>query len=431
MLQELTVNFSNILLSLSDAMDFANPKIASHQLRTAFIAWKLSLTAGLPKNKVENIYLAALLHDIGALSLEEKIQLHAGFENITPDTHCILGEVLFELSPLLKPCAKIVRNHHRAWREWQQPIDSSCVTESQIVCLADEIERMVRRRTYILHQVDKIRSKIQSMRGSKFHPDIVDVFMDLSRYEDFWLDLASPRLYSLLLHVAPFRKVELDPRQVSSMASLFRNIIDFKSRFTATHSTGVAECAVMLSQYFGFTTAEMGKMKVAGYFHDLGKLAVPNSVLEKPGKLTKDEFDVIKQHAYFTYSVLSSIGGFHDLAEWAAFHHEKLDGSGYPFHITGDRINLGARILAVADMFTALNEDRPYRKGMERKRVAEILRNQAKHGLLDERVVSVLLENYGEISPMVKAKQERSVEIFERKFILVEERQKKWMSAYC
>ena len=431
MLQELSVNFSNILLSLSDAMDIASPRIASHQLRTAFIAWKLSLTAGLPKEKVENIYLTALLHDVGALSLEEKIQLHAGFENVTPDTHCILGEVLFELSPLLKPCARIVRNHHRAWSDWRQPIDSSYVTESQIVCLADEIERMVRRRTYILHQVDRIRRRIGALSGSKIHPDIVDVFMDLSRYEDFWLDLASPRLYSLLLHVAPFRKVELDPKQISSMASLFRNIIDFKSRFTTTHSTGVAECAVILSQYFGFTTAEMGKMKVAGYFHDLGKLAVPNSVLEKPGKLTKEEFDVIKQHAYFTYSVLSSIEGFRELAEWAAFHHEKLDGSGYPFHITADRISLGARILAVADIFTALNEDRPYRKGLDRKRVAEILRDQTKHGWLDDRVVNVLLENYGEISPRIKAKQEQSVEIFERKFVLVEERQKKWMSAYC
>ena len=117
MLQEVNVKFSNLLLSLSDAIEIANPIIASHQMRTSFLAWKIAFSAKLPKDKIEKIYLASLLHDIGALSLEEKIQLHTGFEEIENDTHCIIGESLFELSPLLSPAANIVRHHHKSWQD--------------------------------------------------------------------------------------------------------------------------------------------------------------------------------------------------------------------------------------------------------------------------------------------------------------------------
>ncbi|NOZ79905.1 MAG: HD domain-containing protein [Acidobacteria bacterium] len=416
MLQEFNTRFSNLLLSLSDAIDIASPQIASHQMRTAFLSWKIASAAGLPEGQIEKIYLAALLHDIGALSLEDKIQLHAGFEVTDVDTHCVLGEALFDLSHLLKPAAGIVRYHHKPWEAWHESIDSPGVVESQIVYLADTIERSIVRDTYILHQTDELESKIASLSGSEIHPDVVGTFFQVSHQEDLWLDLVSPRLYSLLLHHGPFRGVKIDQDDILSMASTFRHIIDFKSRFTATHSTGVAESAAMLSRFFGFTESETTRMTIAGYFHDLGKLAVPNSILEKAGKLTKEEFEIIKQHTYYTYTVLSTIGGLSVIAEWAAFHHEKLDGSGYPFHVGADRIDVGARIMAVADIFTALCEDRPYRKGMGKRQIKDILVSQASKGLLDERIVRILLENLEEITTKVKSEQRVSRDIFEMKF---------------
>lgn len=419
MLHELSVQFSNFLLSLSDAIDIANSQIASHQMRTAFIAWKIATAARLSEDIIENIYLAALFHDIGALSLEEKIQLHSGFEDINVDTHCILGEEFFNLSHMIKPAAKIVRYHHRLWQDTDESIDDPDVVGSQIVFLADIIERLITRNNYILHQTDELRSKIVALSGHEIHPDIVDVFMPMSNYEDFWLDLVSPRLYSLLLHNGPFRKNEISQKDFFSIAYLFCHIVDFKSRFTATHSTGVAECAVMLSRYFGLTDHEITQMEIAGFFHDLGKLAVPNSILEKPGKLTKRDFDVIKQHTYFTYTVLSNIGNIDLIAEWSALHHEKLDGSGYPFHIKADKINTGSRIIAVADVFTALFENRPYRNNMGRKQIKEILTSQAANNLLDKRIVDILLDNFKEIAASVKAKQKEAEELFEMKFARV------------
>lgn len=419
MLQEFNAKFSNFLLSLSDAIDIANPQIASHQMRTAFIAWKIAIAAKLPEDKIEKIYLAAILHDIGALSLEEKIQLHIGFEKINTDIHCILGEALFDLSPLMRSAAKIVRYHHKSWQAWDESIDSPNIIESQILHLADIIERSIARNKYILHQIDELKSKVASLSGSEIHSDIINVFMQISHQEDFWFDLVSPRLYSLLLHFAPFRQIELVQKDVLSIAFIFRHLIDFKSRFTATHSTGVAKCAVMLSRYFGFTDSEIAQMEIAGYFHDLGKLAVPNSILEKPGKLTKEEFEVIKQHTYFTYTVLSTIGGLDLIAEWAAFHHERLDGSGYPFHVKADKIKLGARIMTVADIFTALAEERPYRRGMDKKQIEDILISQTVNKSLDKFIVNILLDNFEEISTNVKAEQQRSKEMFEMKFLKV------------
>ncbi|HEB68269.1 MAG TPA: HD domain-containing protein [Desulfobulbus sp.] len=415
MLNELTVNFSNLLLSLSDAVDLANSKIASHQMRTAFIVWQLCRTAQLPEVETDQLYMAALLHDIGALSLEEKQRLH-DFIEVDLDTHCILSEALFNLSPLLSPAARVVRFHHKPWREWDDPLSSPDVFGAQILYLADLLERFIVRDQYILLQVDDLKKKILAVSGNELHPEIVDLFMQIAHREDFWFDLTSPRLYSLLLHSGPYRLTEIGSSSIFSIASLFRHIIDFKSRFTASHSTGVAECAVLLSQKFGLTDTEIVQMEIAGYFHDLGKLAVPNAILEKNSGLTKEEFAIIRQHTYFTYSVLNTVGGLDQISEWAAFHHERLDGSGYPFHISADKINIGARIMAVADLFTAVAEDRPYRKGMERKQIESILLSQVNKNANDKRITMLLLDNYQEIVARVKEKQALSTEMFEKKF---------------
>ncbi|MDY6934098.1 MAG: HD domain-containing protein [Spirochaetota bacterium] len=148
------------------------------------------------------------------------------------------------------------------------------------------------------------------MKGDEIHPDVVDLFVTVSNREDFWLDLVSPRLYSILMHFGPFRRVDIEIEQIFSIATFFRNLIDFKSSFTATHSTGVAECASIIFKIFGLIINETFLIKLAGYFHDIGKLSVPNSILEKPDKLTKEEFAVIKKHKYFTYLVLNSIGAY-------------------------------------------------------------------------------------------------------------------------
>jgi HD-GYP domain-containing protein (c-di-GMP phosphodiesterase class II) len=296
-------------------------------------------------------------------------------------------------------------------------ITEPTVFDSQILCLADSIERRIARDTYILHQHSRIQDKARAMAGTEVHGDIVDLFMNASEREEFWLDLTAPRLYSLLLHNGPFCRLDIDLSRIATIARLFKNLIDFKSPYTATHSSGVAESAVCLTRLVGLTELETQLMEVAGYLHDIGKLVVPNAILEKPGKLSRDEFAVIKQHTYVTFSVLSTIPGMLEIAEWAAYHHEKFDGTGYPFRRTAKELNIGARIMAVADIFTALAEDRPYREGMDAAAIQRILQDEAATGRLDKRIVAVLLENIDSIQVVVRRKQEEAREHYAQKVV--------------
>ena len=407
MYPKISVNLGNLVLSLSDALDLAFSSLAMHQQRTAFIAWELGKRAKLEGNRIENVFLAGLLHDIGALSIEEKKSLHDS-ETSEVEPHCIRGKNLFKSNPWLAPCADLVRYHHRGWVMWKEPRDTPKVFDSQLLFLADYLERQIDRKTYILHQDEVLCSRLKELAGKQISSEIVDLFLEISRREEFWLDLASPRLYSLLLNHGPFQIIEVDINNIVIFAKLLGMIVDFKSPFTAAHSSGVAQCSMLLAEMVGMSDSEVKLMEVAGLLHDLGKLVVPNSILEKPAGLTQMEMAVMKQHTYHTFSILSTIAGLQMIAEWAAYHHERLDGKGYPFKREAHEINLGARIMAVSDIFTALAEDRPYRKGMGAERIKTILQEQASRGIQDPRIIKLLLENFEEVRKAVTERQEQA-----------------------
>lgn len=418
MQRNIIVNLGNLVLSLSDAMDLASHLLIQHQQRTALVVWEMGKVARLSNERLEKLFIAALLHDIGAFSLEDKISIR-NYEIENLEEHCIRGELLLNNIPWLKDSARIIRFHHKKWQHWGESIENPHVLESQLLFLADYIEHAIKRDHFILHQHEDIITKIESLSGSLFHPQVVDLFISLSHREEFWLDLVSPRLYSLLLNEGPLRKTEIDFSDVSRIAELFRNIIDFRSLFTSTHSSGVAASATMLAKLFGLTDAEIGLMEVAGNLHDLGKLAIPNSILDKPGSLTKEEMSVMKSHTYYTYLVINSIGGLKQIAEWAAYHHERLDGSGYPFHCKAADLNTGARIMMVADIFTSLAEDRPYRKRMPNEEIVQTIKQFSDHRLLDAKIVDLLFENYNEIFLYVAEKQSAAREFYEKQYSFI------------
>lgn len=416
MLNEKTVNLGSILLSLSDALDLFTPALSSHQLRTAFVTWEMAKAAGLSQELLEKSYIAALLHDIGALTPEEKLSLHE-FEEIDPTGHCVLGEILFSYVPSFRKAGVIVRNHHRRFDEWGLEITESPVLESQILQLADEVERLIDRKKFILLQKEDITKRVVS--GSQkgvYHPTVAGLFLEVSNREEFWLDLVNPRLYSHLLDRGPLSNREIECPEVSSITELFGQVIDFRSHYTATHTTGVSTSAQEIARHIGFTEKELEKMKMAGNLHDLGKLAVSNCILEKPGRLTQDEFAIMKQHTYYTYTLLNSIKGLKEVAEWSAFHHEKLDGSGYPFHLKAECLSLGSRIMMVADIFTACAEVRPYRTGMVKEQVIAIVKRQGSAGKLDPLVIEALFDNYDQILSMTQKKQKLAHEFYMQKF---------------
>jgi HD-GYP domain-containing protein (c-di-GMP phosphodiesterase class II) len=132
------------------------------------------------------------------------------------------------------------------------------------------------------------------------------------------------------------------------------------------------------------------------------------NILNKPGGLDAGERNVIRSHTFYTYRLLQAIKGFETINIWASFHHEKLNGNGYPFHLNGDSIPLGARIMAVADIFTAITEDRPYRKGMTLEEAVSVLSAMTKDESICPYVVSILMDNLETVNAARKDAQQKS-----------------------
>ncbi|HEY0794175.1 MAG TPA: HD domain-containing phosphohydrolase [Acidisarcina sp.] len=217
--------------------------------------------------------------------------------------------------------------------------------------------------------------------GRWFDPEIVRVVKSLSRRNILWSNYGSDTERAAVRDLEPGRAMLADERQIDNIAEAFGDIVDVKSSFTFRHSIGVTEAAMGIAHELGFNDARKKIIYRAALLHDLGKLRVSNSILDKPSSLDDSEWRVMKEHPGLSRKILSQIGAFSEIAEIAGNHHEKLDGSGYPFKLTGRELSLEARILTVADIYGALNEDRPYRAGLSREKICSIMSGEVPHKL--------------------------------------------------
>ncbi|MCK4258591.1 MAG: HD domain-containing protein [Halanaerobiales bacterium] len=413
MIKELHVSLIDIIISLSNALDLISPNVTNHHKRVAYIASSIAAELGMSKNEEIDLIIAGILHDIGVFSIQERLT-SLDFDLQDPYTHAKKGYFLLKNYGPFSEIAPLVLHHHAKWNNEKSSIDDYIPLGGHILHLADRIDVLSDRKKNILNQKRDISEKINQYSGNLFAPELVEIFNRLAKKECFWLNMVSPTLGRILKRKTKFYTVELNLEGLQNLAKLFSKIIDFRSRFTVTHSSGVAATAEGLALIIGMSKREGTMLKVAGYLHDLGKLAIDSEILDKPGKLTDDEFNLIKGHTYHTYNILEAINGLEEINTWASFHHEKLDGSGYPFHHHGEDLPLGSRIMAVADVFTAITEDRPYRKGMSKNKVIDVLHNMVKSSALDNLIVTVLLENYDHIDKIRREAQATDTEDYER-----------------
>jgi len=392
------VSLFDMVNALSTALDIINPALDSHQKRTCFIAASIAKAANISGEAYDDLFSAAILHDIGAIALWERLKL-LEFEDESPHLHARLGALLLERFEPFRRFSHIVRCHHVQWNFGQnETFDGEAVPlASHLVYLADRIEVLAQGHENIIANIPAIRERVAALAGENFHPGFVEVFMQISVRESFWLDLMSHKMDEILMDMAPFKTVSLDINQLALLARFYSLVIDSRSHFTATHSAGVAITGEVLARRLGMSPLDATKVRIAGYLHDLGKLGISNSLIEKPGKLDAAELSKMKTHSYMTFEILSQIQGMADIANWAASHHERLDGSGYPFHKNAADLPMGARVLCVADVFTALAEDRPYRKGMNTADAMRIVNEQVAQGKLDADVVAMLSECLSEV----------------------------------
>lgn len=409
--KEKMVSLFELTLQLSRASDMVSPVLNNHQRQVAYITYNLGEELGLSDKKLREVSVAAILHDIGGLNLQERISV-LRFEAINPHQHARIGWQLLKDYREFTDIAWMIKFHHVDWNDGEglRFQGEAVMTESHLIHMADRIATQIVKGEKIIHQVDRIYERIFAAAGRKFNPEYVKAFERLKEKEYFWYDLESIAKGRHYYKKINFKDQQLNIDELIGITKLYARVIDFRSNFTAVHSEGVSAVAKRLAQLLKCDELFCKKIQAAGYVHDIGKLTVPTEILEKPAALTKEEFNVIKEHTYHTYVLLNQVAGLTEINDFASMHHERLDGSGYPFKLTGERLSLGSRIMAVADIFTALSENRPYRKGMDKEGTIGILQNMASENKIDKNIVELLITHYNDVNKArIKAQKKARV----------------------
>lgn len=388
------IELSDVVLALSDAIDLVGIDDDKHGKRVAVMAAECARELGWSERKQILMLNAGLLHDCGVSSTRIHHLLISEFDWEGSQEHCLRGEALLQSVAPLAHLAEIVRYHHTHWNERPAELNRATALAANLIFLVDRVDAMTAAFNgapdYLLKK-EACRQHIAEHSGQRFAPELVKGFLLASARESFWLNL-EPRY---LAHTLPRRLsqepgVELDLPSLRSLAMMFSAIVDAKSPFTAEHSQGVARLAFDLAREAGLNADTCARIEIAGLLHDIGKLRVADEILDKPGPLDAGQRAAIMRHSYETYQILGGIRGLEEIALWAASHHEKLDGSGYPFHLGSGELPLASRIITVADICQALVQDRPYRKPLDAKNVLAILHTQETEGLLDGKIIGLL-----------------------------------------
>lgn len=397
---------------LSSAMDLVSPEVVGHHRRVGIIASKLAEVAGLPGQAKADLALAGMLHDVGAFSLKDRLSA-LNFDT-SDHSHAQTGYRLLSAYPGFTRVAELVRLHHTAWNNISpRAQESQASALGNILCLADRVDTLLPRKAGVPVDRDATVAKIRSGRGSMFDSAWVDAFGELAARNGF-LEETAANENGARFAIPDQHNPELSGGDISQLSRLFSQIIDFRCRFTATHSRGVSATAMALAHELALDGETRDRLEIAGELHDLGKLGTPAEIILKPAALDPAEMATMRLHAENGFKALSSAPGLANVARLMVQHHERLDGTGYPHGLKASQLGLASRVLAVSDVFTALAEDRPYRSGMELGRIVGILEDMARDNSLDSDVVSLLSLRRSSIDEARRTSQIQAQEDFER-----------------
>lgn len=406
----MSVRLFDFLSGLSGALDLMSTEVVGHHKRVAYLAARLGQTMGLSREERTELFMAATLHDVGGFTLQSRLAALSFEANGT--LHAELGYRLLRTNPLLVDAAVIVRHHHTP-RSRFSSLDEPArkLFLANVLNLADRVDVLSLRRPPL--SPDGIIGLLRPRTGQQFDPQAVEALEGLAAAPEFWAPLAAadPTL-ALTEDPELFEERGLSHGELLQASTAFSQIIDFRSRFTATHSRGVAETAVCLAEKSGMNAEDRVSMRLAGNLHDLGKLAVPSEIIDKPGPLAPEERAVMDRHPELGEGILSSVTGLEKVAAWASQHHERLDGQGYPRGLAGQSLSLGSRIMSLADVFTALREDRPYRIGLGNRETLVILDEMAARGALDPDLLALVRRNLDELDIRRRAAQAQAASEF-------------------
>lgn len=433
------VGLSEVLSALSHALDLTEGQPLGHTVRSCLIGMRIAEQIGLPPADRSALYYAVLLKDAGCSSnaarmaslfgaddraVKPRMKLvdwhrrvvlaietarSAGLggsildrvrqfvsiarsENVTRDLialRCERGADIARQLGFPPATSQAIRSLDEHWCGLGYPeglAGEAIPLLSRIANVAQTAEAV-----NATHGPEEAIGVLRERRGSWFDPELVDVVASWRNDRAWWRRLITDDVAALVVAAEPAGRERLvDDDELDAVARAFADIIDAKSPYTYRHSAQVAHYARLVSRALGDDADEQRRMHRAGLLHDIGKLGVSNRILDKPGALTAAERQEVERHPKYTLSILSRVGAFGAFAWTAALHHEKLDGTGYPWGLGARQLDRSARILAVVDVYEALTSDRPYRAGMTHEKTLGILRGDATAGKVAAEIVEVL-----------------------------------------
>jgi HD-GYP domain-containing protein (c-di-GMP phosphodiesterase class II) len=420
--QQDEVSMAELLSSLSYALDMTEGQPPGHCIRACWIGMQIGQEYGLKNQQLWELYYTILLKDLGCSSNAARIcELYAtddlnfkhNFKTIDNNSLRVLMFIMKNTGAdksLGKRISHIIETIKHGGEWATEVMETRCERGADIASdlgFNDEIAQGIRRldehwngggkpyglkgdtisiyaRIALLAQVIDVcnsatnskdcLAEVKKRSGTWFDPALVNSFLRVVD-EQFWQTLHSENLPEIVIDMEPAQyAVTLDDNYIKKITTAFGKIIDSKSPYTAGHSTRVATIVERLAVELNYPAEKMHWLTCGALLHDVGKLGVSNRILDKPGKLSDEEYSNVKNHALFTGEILSRIGAFGMLAEIAQAHHERLDGQGYPLGMKAEEISLDTRLITVADIFDAISAERPYRGATPVDKTLDIMR---------------------------------------------------------
>jgi len=384
MKEDFKVTLKQMILVIHRTINSVDKRLLNHGERVAYIMLNLLKSEGsYSEEEILKLCTISVFHDIGAYKVTEIDKL-VEIDTKTPIEHAVYGALFIKYFSPLSDLHNIVLTHHFTLKYFKDRNKSVICKEGLLLNFADYIDRIY------LNKRALTRDFIKEHKGN-YLEEHIDLFLEADRNFDFFNKLLNGSYVEELYNF--FETKNLSRESVISYSKMLAYSIDFRSEATVKHTILVEAISYQMAKLYGLSEERQTRIKVASVLHDIGKIGIPVEILEKPGKLTDEEFEIMKGHARIGYDILSGLN-IDDISKIGTLHHEKLDGSGYPFGLKGDEITLEMRILGIADIISALLGIRSYKEEFNQDKIIKILNNMVDMNKIDAKIVKLFINNY-------------------------------------
>jgi HD-GYP domain-containing protein (c-di-GMP phosphodiesterase class II) len=380
-----------LIRAIAAALDIVEGELLGasthHGKRIALLVTRMGRGLGMTEDQVRILGTCALLHD-NALTEHIFSERTGSIHDPAMKLHCEYGQNSVESFLPREEVDGLILYHHEM-ANGGGPYGKKAKDVplgAQLIALADTLDVGHHLQRIGPERLREIRSIVGSGIGEEFTFQAGKAMLDVLD-EETLLSLRDDRIIQTVESCIPPWFVDMEDQIILNLAGFVMRIIDYKSVFTRRHSAQIANKVWLMGDYYGYDPTQRASLYLAAALHDIGKLATPTDILEKPGQLTAEEFSIIKDHARMTRQILTGIDGFEDICEWAANHHEKLNGSGYTEGKKADDLDFNSRLLVCIDIYQAVSEERPYHPARNHGESMKFLYDMAEEGLLDKTIV--------------------------------------------